>query len=85
MAPAHEAGKEAPTVTEQQEPTITVSMARKVNMGNYESADCFVSINGVSAGMTAEDMAPLLDTAKVAWDQVRAALVEQVRQTKAAK
>lgn len=69
-------------ITESTEPTVTVSMARKINMGNYESADCFVSINGVRAGMTAEEMAPLLDTAKVAWDQVRAALVEQVQQTR---
>jgi hypothetical protein len=65
------------------EPTITVSMARKINMGNYESADCLVSISGVREGMTADELEPLLDTGKVAWDLVRAALVEQVQQTKA--
>ncbi len=66
---------------EPREPTTTVSMSRKVNMGNYESADVFVSLSGVRAGMTAEELAPLLDTTKVAWDLVRAALVEQVRIT----
>ena len=64
---------------EQREPTITVSMARKVNMGNYESADCFVAISGGRAGMTAEEMAPLMDTAKVAWDLVRAALIAELK------
>jgi hypothetical protein len=61
------------------EPTITVSVARKVNKGNYESADFFVSISGITAGMTAEQMKPLLDTGRVAWEQVRAALVEQLK------
>ena len=58
-------------------------MARKINMGNYESAEVFVSLNGVRAGMTAEDLKPLLDTTKVAWELVRAHLVEQVRNAKA--
>ena len=55
-----------------------MSMSRKVNMGNYESADLFVSLCGVRTDMTAEELAPLMDTAKVAWDLVRAALLEQL-------
>jgi hypothetical protein len=66
------------------EPTIAVSMARKINMGNFESADCFVSLSGIKAGMTPEEMAPLLDTGKVAWDLVRAALAEQVQMSRPA-
>jgi hypothetical protein len=61
------------------EPTITVSVARKINLGNYESADYFVSLSGIPAGTTAEQMKPLLDTGRVAWEQVRAALVEQIK------
>lgn len=61
------------------EPTAAVSMAKKINLGNYESAEFFVSVSGIKAGMTAEQIAPLLDTAKMAWDQVREALTEQVR------
>lgn len=64
------------------EPTVAVSMSKKINMGNYESADCFVSVSGIRAGMTAEEIAPLLDTAKIAWDQVKAALAEQVGKTR---
>lgn len=61
------------------EPTITVSVARKINLGNYESADYFVSLSGIKAGMTAEEMKPLMDTGKVAWDTVRSALMEQIK------
>lgn len=66
------------------EPTITVSMSRKINLGNYESADCFVSISGIREGMTADDLAPLLETGKVGWDLVRDALAEQVRKSRPA-
>lgn len=69
-------------MTEVREPTLTISMARKINMGNYESADCFVSISGVTAGMSAEEMAPLLETGKVAWDQVKMALLDGMRKIK---
>ena len=71
---------------DEREPTISVSMSRKLNLGNYESADCFVSISGVKAGMTADDLAPLMATGKVAWDAVRAELIaglKQVRDTQA--
>ena len=59
----------------EREPTISVSMSRKLNLGNYESADCFVSISGVRAGMTADDLGPLMATGKVAWEAVRAELL----------
>ena len=73
---------------EKPEPTTTVSMSRKLNMEfhggrKYESAEVFVSLNGVRAGMTAEELKPLLDTTKIAWDLVRAQLVEQVAKAKA--
>jgi len=64
------------------EPTITVSLSRKLNLGNYESADVFVSISGIKAGATPEDFAPLLVSGKFGWDCAREALVEQIRITK---
>lgn len=65
------------------EPTMTLSLARKINTGNYESAEVFVSISGVRAGMTADDLAPLLDTGKIAWDSLRGALREKVNEVAA--
>ena len=67
---------------DQKEPTVTVSMSRKINLGNYESAECFVSVSGVRVDMTDEDIAPLLQVGKVAWEQVRVALIDQVRDIK---
>ncbi len=61
------------------EPTVTVSMARKINLGNYESADCFVSISGVKVDTTPEEMDALLETGKVAWEKVAGALRAEVR------
>ena len=63
---------------EQREPTTTVSMSRKLNLGNYESCDVFISLNGIRAGMTPVELAPLLNTTKIAWELVRAALLEQI-------
>jgi hypothetical protein len=67
------------------EPTITVSMSRKINLGNYESADCFVSICGIKEGMTAMDIAPLLVAGKFGWEAAREALIEQIRITREKK
>lgn len=67
------------------EPTITVSMSRKVNLERvlgpkfrYESAECFVSISGIKAGMSPEQLEALFTTGKVAWEMVREELREQI-------
>jgi hypothetical protein len=66
----------------EREPTISVSMSRKLNLGNYESADCFVSISGVRAGMTDADLAPLMATGKIAWEAVRAELITGLKRVR---
>ncbi len=67
-------------MADDKETTITISMSRKVNLGNYSSADCFVSISGIKAGMTVEELTPLIDTGKVGWELVKHALTEKVRE-----
>lgn len=62
------------------QPGVTVSMSRKVNLGNYESADVFVSISNAKAGMTEEELRPLLDTAATSWALCREALLIQMKQ-----
>lgn len=62
------------------EPTMTLSLARKINTGNYESAEVFVSISGVRAGMTDADLEPLLNTGKIAYDALRRSLADKVNE-----
>jgi hypothetical protein len=51
-------------------PSVTVSVARKVNRGNYESEDVFVSISGVTPTMSRDDMNELLECGNVAYDLI---------------
>lgn len=51
-------------------PSVTVSVARKVNLGNYESEDIFLSISGVTPTMSRDDMNELLECGNVAYDLV---------------
>lgn len=60
------------------EPTVTISVSRKINLGDYESADLFISLNGVKPGMTAKEMQPLLDVAMVGWDEMHALLSDEI-------
>jgi hypothetical protein len=57
-------------------------MARKINMGNFESADVFVSISGIKEGMSLMDIEPLLVAGRFGWEAAREALVEQIRITR---
>ena len=65
------------------EPTVSVSVSMKVNLGNYESADAFVSVSGLPAGATTEQIEELLDTGKLAWSLITARLGDKVRELRA--
>lgn len=59
--------------------TATVSVQMKVNIGNYESADCFISVSGITDYTTADEVASLLDgPAKIAYDALKVRLGERV-------
>ena len=60
------------------EPTVSVSLEMKNNLGNYESAGVFVSVNGLAAGATQAEIDELLDTGRLAYERIRERLREKV-------
>ncbi len=64
---------------EEGKPTISVSVSMKVNLGNYESADAFVSLSGLAAGTSTEQVEDLLDTGKLAWSLMTVRLNEKIK------
>ena len=48
------------------EPTICVSLSQKINLGNFESADAFISVT-VPAGSTEAEITAALDTGQLSW------------------
>lgn len=65
-----------------QEPSLSLSVEMKVNLGNYNSVGAFVSMSGVTAETTEDEMDRLLSNGRVAWEKLRADLTEKVRQLK---
>lgn len=59
--------------------SMTVSLSRKINLGNYESAEVFVSVSGVTAETTEEEVAALLAN-RVVWDALKEELREKTRE-----
>lgn len=66
--------------------SISLSVSRKVNLGNYESADAFVSISGVTAETTEEEMDALIaGNGALAFAKIASALKEKVKAAREAK
>ncbi len=59
-------------------PRIAVTIDRKINLGNYESASVGLVLSGVPVGTTVEEIDAMLDTGKIMYDQMRVRLQEQV-------
>lgn len=47
--------------------SISVSISHRVNLGNYESADAYISLCGLTVDTTEEEMNALLDQGKIAY------------------
>lgn len=64
-------------------PSVSVSISRKVNLGNYESVDLFMSVNGVDKYTTQEEIDEALAAGELAYGQLkehlRARIVEVMR------
>lgn len=65
--------------------TTTVSLSQKVNLGNYESADLFMSISGVSVSTTPEEIEEVLDAGRIAYDKMRVRMASKVQEIKPGK
>jgi hypothetical protein len=65
------------------EPTVSVSMGMKINLGSYESADVFCSVSGLHVGATEAEIDELLDTGRIAYERIREKLKERVSAVRA--
>ncbi len=60
------------------EPRIAVTIDRKINLGNYESAAVGIVLSGVAPGTSVEEIDEMLDTGKIMYDRMRERLQEKV-------
>lgn len=59
-------------MTEENPIKVSMSVSRKVNLGNYESGDVFLSLSDVPVGATEDDIDAALQTSKIVFDVLRA-------------
>ena len=57
----------------------SISISMKVNLGNYESADAFLSLSGITAETTQEEIDELLDgNVKISYDALKLRMRERI-------
>lgn len=67
-----------PDETDGQQLRASVSVEMKVNLGQYESASAFISLQGIAPDTSAEEIEGALDHAKLAWDALKPRLQAKV-------
>jgi hypothetical protein len=63
-----------------EEPTVSLSVSLKVNLGGYESADAFLCCSGLRVGATEAEINELLDTGKLAFSIMKGRILDQARE-----
>ncbi len=56
---------------------LSISYARKVNLGNYESADVFFAVTNIPVGASESEIAEALETGNAAFEQIRDHVIDQ--------
>lgn len=64
------------------DPTISLTVAWKQGLPNYSSAEVRISLDGLPADATPEQIDELLDVGKVAFPRMTARLREKIAQAK---
>jgi hypothetical protein len=59
----------------------SISISMKVNLGNYESAEAYLSVNNITADTTPEEIQSLLDgPVKISYDELKIRMKEKIQQ-----
>ena len=63
---------------------VSVSVSRKINLGNYESVDIFMALSNVEPGASEEEIEEAMETGDMAWQVLKKHVAEKLRSIKAA-
>lgn len=71
--------KRGPRRRRQTEPTVAVSVSMTIRPRDYESANVQLSISGLEAGATVDEIEELLDTGRLAFSRMLPRLREKLQ------
>ena len=72
-------------MTEQDDVRVAVSISRKINLGDYESVDIFMSVSGLEVGVTGQEIEEALATGQQAFTLLSKRIRARMDQVRAGK